>query len=193
MDTYFEYVYNLRGTTKFEKLGKEGQNAIISAYLKDPLTQSDLERAIEKETDPSVLNYISENLDLKRYFKSIIFTTATSSYVDKVDFNNVRAIVNLRKVNNIQHPNKLFRAVNTLLPDGGIYIGRLETYAERKNMFYSRFGRHIGKLFWMVDFVLHRVIPRIPVPGRPVLLFDKRTVPCPFTCRSAGPVDLLRL
>ena len=82
--------------------------------------------------------------------------------MDRVDFNNIRAIINLRKVNNIQHPNKLFRAVNTLLPDAGIYIGRLETYAERKEIIYSQLGRYLGWIFWMFDFILHRVIPRIP-------------------------------
>jgi lipopolysaccharide/colanic/teichoic acid biosynthesis glycosyltransferase len=162
MDTYFQYVHNLKGTSKFEKLGEDAKDAIISTYLRDLLNQSELEQAIELESGSKVLNYISEHLDLKIYYKSIIFTSGVKSYVDKVDFNNIRAIINLRKVNNIQHPNKLFRAVNTLLPDGGIYIGRLETYAERKELIYSQLGRYLGKFFWLVDFLLHRVIPRIP-------------------------------
>jgi lipopolysaccharide/colanic/teichoic acid biosynthesis glycosyltransferase len=162
MDAYLQYVHNLKGTTKFEKLADEAKNAVVSGYLRDLLDHSELERAIEQESDSMVLKYISENLDLKLYHKSIIFTTGKSSYVDKVDFNNIQAIVNLRNVNIIQHPNKLFRAVNTLLPDGGIYIGRLETYAERKALIYRQLGRHLGKFFWMVDFLLHRVIPRIP-------------------------------
>jgi lipopolysaccharide/colanic/teichoic acid biosynthesis glycosyltransferase len=162
MDSYFQYVHNLKGTTKFEKLGQAAKNAILSLYIRELLSQNDLERAIEEESDAKVLQYISEHLDLKSYYKSIILTTSSSSFVDEVDFNNIRAIINLRKVNNIQHPNKLFRAVNTLLPDAGIYIGRLETYAERKETIYSQLGRFLGRIFWVFDFVLHRVIPRIP-------------------------------
>jgi lipopolysaccharide/colanic/teichoic acid biosynthesis glycosyltransferase len=162
MDSYFQYAHNLKGTTKFEKLGKATKNAIISQYIRELLNQNELERAILQESDTRVLQYISEHLDLKLYYKSIILTTSTSSYVDEVDFNNIRAIINLRKVNNIQHPNKLFRAVNTFLPDGGIYIGRLETYAERKELIYSQLGRYLGWIFWMFDFLLNRVIPRIP-------------------------------
>jgi lipopolysaccharide/colanic/teichoic acid biosynthesis glycosyltransferase len=162
MDSYFQYVYNLKGTSKFEKLGAASQKEFVSLYIRELLNQNDLESAIEKECDSKVLKYISEHLDLRKYFKSIILSTGSSSYVDGVDFNNIRAIINLRKVNNIQHPNKLFRAVNTLLPDAGIYIGRLETYAERKEVIYSQLGRYLGWIFWMFDFVLHRVIPRIP-------------------------------
>ncbi len=143
-------------------LDQVAKSAIVSRYIRELLSQNELERAIEQESDNEVLKYISEHLDLKKYHKSIILSTGSSSYVDGVDFNNIRAIINLRKVNNIQHPNKLFRAVNTLLPDAGIYIGRLETYAERKKVIYSQLGRYLGWIFWMFDFVLHRVIPRIP-------------------------------
>ena len=162
MDAYFQYVHNLKGDSKFEKFGSAAKEAIISCFIRELDNQNALERAIENESDTEVLCFIAENLDLKKYYKSIILTTSTSSYVDNVDFNNVRAIINLRRVNIIQHPNKLFRAVNTLLPDAGIYIGRLETYAERKNLIIRQVGRHLGQILWLVDFVLHRMIPRIP-------------------------------
>jgi lipopolysaccharide/colanic/teichoic acid biosynthesis glycosyltransferase len=53
--------------------------------------------------------------------------------------------------------------VNSLLPDGGIYIGRLETYGERKEVIYRQVGHNnLGRALWIVDFLLHRLIPRIP-------------------------------
>jgi hypothetical protein len=162
MDSYFQYVHNLKGSYKFDRLDPEAKNAVIARYIRELLNLNELERAIEKESDTEVLRYISDFLDLKVYHKNIILSTGTSSFVESVDFNNVRAIINLRKVNNIQHPNKLFRAVNTLLPDAGIYIGRLETYAERKEVIYSQLGRFLGRIFWILDFLVHRVIPRIP-------------------------------
>jgi lipopolysaccharide/colanic/teichoic acid biosynthesis glycosyltransferase len=162
MDSYFQYVHNLKGGSKFEKFRREAKEAIISLYIRELDNQNALERKIEKESDCDVLRYIAENLDLKLNYKSIILTTSTSSYVDEVDFNNIRAIINLQMVNKVQHPNKLFRAVNTLLPKAGIYIGRLETYPERKDLIFRQVGRYLGQLLWIVDFVLHRVIPRIP-------------------------------
>jgi lipopolysaccharide/colanic/teichoic acid biosynthesis glycosyltransferase len=162
MNTYFEYVHNLKGSSKFERLGNGVKEAITANYIRELDTLNSLELAIENETDHDVLNFISEHLNLKNNNKNIIFTTPTSSYVNGVDFNNVRAIINLCRVNNIQHPNKLFRAVNTMLPDDGIYIGQVETYQERKRLIYSHVGKLLGRVLWMVDFILHRVIPRIP-------------------------------
>jgi hypothetical protein len=131
---------------------------VLIRQLKDHNT---LERKILEESNKEVLNYISEHLDLKLYYESIILSTDTSSYIEEVDFNNVHAIVNLRRVNYTRHPNKLFRAVNTLLPKSGIYIGRVETYHNRKTHFYKKFGNVIGQTLWLVDFCFNRVIPRI--------------------------------
>jgi lipopolysaccharide/colanic/teichoic acid biosynthesis glycosyltransferase len=162
MQSYIQYVHNLTGTANFEKLDPTDKDVILSRYIRELLSQNELEQAIERDSDTEVLEYFSEHLDLRIYYPSIILTTDKTSYLDELDFNNVRAIINLKKVNNIQHPNKLFRAVNTLLPDGGIYIGRLETYAERKELIYSQLGRYLGRFFWMADFLLNRVMPRIP-------------------------------
>jgi lipopolysaccharide/colanic/teichoic acid biosynthesis glycosyltransferase len=162
MDNYFQYVHNLRGTSKFEKLGLTSRELVASLFIRELDDRNALEYAIEQESDADAYRYITEHLDLKQCCSSIILSTNQMSYVDEVDFNNLLAIINLRKVNNIQQPNKLFRAVNTLLPDNGIYIGRAETYGERKNLIYSQLGRHLGWVFWMIDFFLHRVIPRIP-------------------------------
>jgi hypothetical protein len=162
MHSYIQYVHNLKGTTNIENLDPIDKNVILSRYVRELLNQNELEHAIERYSDTEVLEYISEHLDLRIYYPSIILTTDKTSYLDEVNFNNLRAIINLKKVNNIQHPNKLFRAVNTLLPDGGIYIGRLETYAERKEIIYSQLGKYLGWVFWRFDFVLHRVIPRLP-------------------------------
>ncbi len=50
---------------------------LLSLYIRELIDQNDLERAIEKESDTEVLRYISEHLDLKIYYKSIILTTDT--------------------------------------------------------------------------------------------------------------------
>jgi len=162
MNNYLLYAYNLKGQTKYEKVEPSAGNALLSYYMRRLESLNALEQRIADESDCDVLQYISEFLDLKLYYKSIVLTTSALSYTDGVDFNNFWAIINLRKVNNIQYPNKLFQAVNTLLPDAGIYIGRLETYTERKNTILRHMGPYLGQAFWMADFVLHRVIPRIP-------------------------------
>lgn len=164
MHDYLLYVHNLKGYGHFDSFKVATRNAILSYFINPLATLNELEQNIVSETSEEVLTFIAGSLDLKSYFRSILLTTPSSSYVDSVDFNNVRAIINLQLVNQIQHPNQHFRSVNSLLPDGGIYIGRLETYGERKDVIYRQVGHNnLGRAFWMLDFLLHRLIPRIPI------------------------------
>lgn len=157
-----QYVHNLKGGFRFERFGSNAKNAITFHYIRQLDDCNALQKALLKESCNDVFNFISEHLDLQKYHKNTIFTTDHSSYVEDVDFNDIHAIINFRKVNHIQHINSLFRAVNTMLPDGGIYMCRLETCNIRKEILCNKFGSNIGQFLWLVDFVLNRIIPRIP-------------------------------
>lgn len=136
---------------------------------------NDLQRALHGYAGPEVYHYVLEHLDLEKNFKHIIFSTPYKSYVKNVDFSNVRAIINFKLINKIKKINEHFRSVNTLLPDAGIYIGRLETYWERKIRFCNYFGNRLGKIFWLVDFILSRIIPKLRPLNKlyPLLLWNK--------------------
>lgn len=162
MESYIQFVYNLAGTTKFDRFRANAKSVITSQYVQELNNFNALERAIKDVSSKEVLKFVSESIDLKLYFKNIILTTDTTSYVDETDVDNVKAVVNLRKVNHIRFPNELFQQVNAFLPTGGVYIGRFESYWERKNSFYKKAGPYLGEALWLVDFVLNRVIPRIP-------------------------------
>jgi lipopolysaccharide/colanic/teichoic acid biosynthesis glycosyltransferase len=164
MDAYLLHVHNLSGNSQFSRLTPRARSAIVS-LLTDSLRDNDtLENIISKESSSEVLEFIKKNLDIRRKKKNIVFSTLTKSYVEDVDFNNLNAIIDFKRANKIRHINGLFRAVNELLPEGGIYVGRLETYWERKLKIYLKYGRHpIGRLLWIGDFVLNRIIPRVPV------------------------------
>ncbi|MBN1789429.1 MAG: sugar transferase [Bacteroidales bacterium] len=161
MNDYFQYVHNLKGVSQYERFRPATRDAILSVLLRQLEDYNTLEKAILKVANKGVLDYISEHLDLKTLHQSIILSTDTSSFAEEVDFNNVQSIVNLRRVNYTQQINELFRAVNKLLPDRGIYIGRVETYNDRKKLIFKQAGRHLGQLLWYVDFLIHRVVPRL--------------------------------
>jgi lipopolysaccharide/colanic/teichoic acid biosynthesis glycosyltransferase len=161
MNEYIQYVYNLKGSYQYEKLTPTVRDAVVSVILRKIEDCNSLECTILNETDQDVLQYISENLDLKRNIQNIILTTDSSSYVETVDFTNVRAVINLKKSNFTQHPNELFRTVNDMLPDAGIFIGSVITYFDRKIAIYRRFGRYVGFILWIADFIINRVIPRM--------------------------------
>jgi lipopolysaccharide/colanic/teichoic acid biosynthesis glycosyltransferase len=158
---YFQYVHNLKGVTQYERFKPATKDAILSIILRQLEDYNTLEKTILKVADKDVLHFISSHVNLKSYYNTIILSTDSSSYVDEVDFNNVNTIINLTRLNYTLYPNKLFRAVNTLLPEAGIYIGCVETYANRKATLYNEYGKHLGQVLWLMDFVINRVIPRL--------------------------------
>ncbi|MBN2812917.1 MAG: hypothetical protein JXQ80_02510 [Bacteroidales bacterium] len=110
--------------TEFEQYRLQVKESLLSRFHSKPDTLNYLERVILSESNRDVLVYISEQLDIRKYFGSIIVTTCSCSYLDHVDFDNLRAIINLEPASPGRKPGKVFRAVNTLLPDAGIFIGK---------------------------------------------------------------------
>jgi hypothetical protein len=166
MYSYFEYVHNLKGEKKFEHFSSSIKEAVVKVLVRNIENYNSLEEAIINYADKEVLGYLSEHLNLKVNYKSVILTTNFCSYIDEVDFKNVRAIINLRKINHIQHPNGLFNSVNKLLPDAGIYIGSAFTYDSREIKICNSFGKQMGRLICLMDFIINRVVPRIPYLDR---------------------------
>jgi lipopolysaccharide/colanic/teichoic acid biosynthesis glycosyltransferase len=145
----------------------------IQDYRRKIHSINELQQAILSESNQKVFDFVSEHLDLRKYFHHIIFSTDTKSYVDRVDFSNVRAIINFKKINNIRLINEHFRSVNKLLPDAGIYIGRVETYGIRKERFCKKFGYYLGRILWLGDFLLNRIIPKIRFLKKPYYFLTK--------------------
>ncbi len=158
---YIESVHNLPESRKlwFPWIGNKKKSA--DDFRMKLGSTNELQKAIFNESCQEVLEFVSDHLDLRKNFGSIIFSTNDKSYLDSVDFNRVQAIINFKLLNEIKYLNQHFASVNTLLPDGGIYIGRVETYAERKTSFFNRYGKHVGQVVWLMDFIVNRVLPKL--------------------------------
>ena len=100
--------------------------------------KSELKRAVKGFSTKKVYRFVSEQLDLQKYCKSILFCTEDQAYVDDVDFDNLRAIINLKRLNFAHDVDEHLRAINKLLPDAGIYIVRAETYWNRRHRIFKR-------------------------------------------------------
>jgi hypothetical protein len=117
--------------TEFEQRRLQVKEALIARFHKRNEDFNYLEKAIINESNREVLDYISEHVNVKLNSRSIILTTACYSYLDYVDFDNVRAIINFEPtISQTAESEKLIKAVNTLLPDAGIYIGISDDMAE---------------------------------------------------------------
>ena len=161
MKSYIHYVHDLSEKNNSWFFSQNKRRKRISEFRRKFTSINELQQAILKESSTDVYDFVSEHLDLKKYFRHIIFSTNTRSYVDNVDFSNVRAIINFKLLNNIRELNGHLISVNKLLPDAGIYIGRIESYGARKMRLCKNFGKRFGKFIWLMDFVWNRIIPRI--------------------------------
>jgi len=161
MKSYIHYVHDISDKSSSWFLSPASRKRSVEEFRKQFSSINELQQAILNESNAEVFKFISEHLDLGKYFRHIIFSTHSKSYVDNVDFSNVRAIINFKPINSIREINEHFKSVNTLLPDAGVYIGRIECYGERKNRFCTKYGERLGRLIWLIDFVLNRIIPKI--------------------------------
>ncbi|MBN1414625.1 MAG: sugar transferase [Bacteroidales bacterium] len=162
MEIYLHQVHNLTSNSRFAKLPSVTRSAIVSIFTDSLRDLNELEKIIRLESSQDVLDYIKQYLRIPERNTGIIFTTRLKSYVENVDFDNLNAIINFKKANNIRNIDGLFKAVNSLLPIGGIYVGRVETYGNRKDSIYKKYNRFLRQLIWLCDFALNRIIPRIP-------------------------------
>jgi lipopolysaccharide/colanic/teichoic acid biosynthesis glycosyltransferase len=133
-----------------------------------PRKRSTFEAAIIRESNFAVLKYISEHLDLNNINKILltsthdIYSKQTSRHVKVLtQNNNVRSIVDFKKVNGTRHINKYFETINSLLPDAGIYIGCVESNRQRNERVHGKKNKFIKKPIILAEFFFHRVLPKL--------------------------------
>ena len=169
-----------KGNTRNPKQSKGGSKALLEDFgLKVinsdeiirnfvPRKRSTFEAAIIRESNFAVLKYVSEHLDLRRISK--ILLTGSHDIYSKKTFrhvkvltrhNNVRSIVDFKKVNHTRHINKYFETINSLLPDAGMYIGCVESNRQRNIRVHSGKKKFIRQPIILAEFFIHRVIPKL--------------------------------
>ena len=115
---------------------------------------------ITREAGESIYDYFSEHLNVDDSNVGLISTT-TPFNIENLQIDNIRAIINLKKVNDMRYINKFFESVNEKLPDAGLFIGCVETSKQRYRRMAAKFSPFIGQIVIMIDFVLNRILPRL--------------------------------
>jgi hypothetical protein len=118
------------------------------------------EDLITDEAGPTVYDYFSEHININD--EGVILTATTTPFnINNIARENLAAIVNLKKVNDMRYINKFFEAINLKLRDAGMYIGCVETSQQRYRRIESKFPPFIRKFVIVLDFILNRIFPRI--------------------------------
>lgn len=114
--------------------------------------------SLEKYLNPKVSEYIISNLSIDSDV-----TVLDSSSVFNIDVleKEQDGIVNIHRINDIRWVNKYFEAINAKLNVGGVLIGSVEIYTQRKKRITSRFNPLISYPVYWLDFLLRRVFPKL--------------------------------
>ena len=114
------------------------------------------------EANPKLSNFINLYFDLSsrsNYLTSIL----DQINLEKLTFGKFSSILNLKKVNDIRYINKFFETVNTILPNSGLYLGKLITYPYRRSVILKKYPPIINKIIYFFDYIFSRLLPKIPI------------------------------
>ena len=120
-----------------------------------------IRQSIIDEMGPNVFEFLQQHVPLGS--SSVVLSSASRINILGLPRHHFKTIVNLYKVNNHRYVNKYFEAVNMQLPDDGLYCGCCETKEIRKLRMMRHFGRVIGWPVYAVDYLIHRVMPKLTI------------------------------
>jgi hypothetical protein len=155
----------------------------LSAMLKTPIPKrpspplskpSFLSDIIVKEAGKGVAKFVTEQVDLCKNGVELI--TSSGTYTPGPRLETVRTFIDLELINTRrQNLDAFFGAINSRLPDAGIYIGCVESNSVRKERVFRKYPKLIAKTVWTWDFVVNRVLPKLTyTKGIYNFLFSKR-------------------
>ena len=74
-----------------------------------------------------------------------------------------KAVVNIRRINDIKYVNKFFESANASLAQGGLFLGCVKTSSNRKRRILEKYIFPLNYLRYFFHFVFKRVIPKLPL------------------------------
>ncbi len=128
-------------------------------YKKFTLSSDVIKRTVEEELGPGMYNFMNKELD-GNCKQTLILSTGSRFNVEMQPDNFYKAVVNMKRVNDIRYINKFFESVNRKLPIGGTYIGCAETKQQRKKRILAKYPPVLNWIFYTFDFIVKRVFPK---------------------------------
>ncbi len=139
----------------------ELKNDIWESEFVDQEIDDNIAELVRRQTGPRGIEFFLKYVPDMASEDIVLIDTASQFNILKQPKKGYKAIVNLTRVNEMRWINDLFLAANKKLEMGGIFLGRAETIAERERRAYSRRKRPLSDIYYMLDFLFHRVSPKI--------------------------------
>jgi lipopolysaccharide/colanic/teichoic acid biosynthesis glycosyltransferase len=122
-----------------------------------------LEKYLSSHT--SLYDFINQYIDLTRFNLngSLVIDSYNIYNISSYDQESKQFFVNLNRINDFRRINQYLIKANDILMSGGVFVCCGETIAQRRNRFCSAYTSYIGMLLYLIDFMLQRVLPKLPV------------------------------
>ena len=148
----------------FSKLRKKNPkrikvNKVEKSFFEND-SKSELKELLLREVGEKATGFI-ENYSAIESSNTLITATTTRFNIDKQPSNYYSQIVNITRVNDIRWLNKFFEAVNSKLPNDGLFICCVETKKERKTRILKKIPFPFNWFLYTLDFLHKRVAPKI--------------------------------
>ncbi|NOY36686.1 MAG: hypothetical protein GXO83_03835 [Chlorobi bacterium] len=116
---------------------------------------------IHQKAGNEVFNFCDDLADLSNRKKTLLIDTSSAFNIESAHRNSYSTIINFKKINDTPHIDSLFKAVNTKLENGGIFIGCVETKNQRKVRILRKYPWGFNFLYYyFIDFPVKRVFPK---------------------------------
>lgn len=121
-----------------------------------------MKELIIQESGVKAFEFISKHINISEK-TNLFISTSTLFNIENQPDDYFKAIINLKRINDIRRINKYFEAVNTKLPVGGLFVNYAETNALRKKRILKKFPIGFNYIYYSIDFIFKRAFPKLPV------------------------------
>jgi len=145
----------------------KGEKYILNG--KDNLKTNNSIRTKLREIYLKKLPTIFEKLDSRIYldsisvYNSVVFRSRDLYNLEILPDNQLEFIMNLHPLNDIRRINAYLIEVNKKLKQGGVFVCCFLSNDQRYNLFIKTYPYFIALFFYFLDFLFHRVLPKLPV------------------------------
>ncbi|MFO7878391.1 MAG: sugar transferase [Desulfovermiculus sp.] len=115
---------------------------------------------------PWLFDFIDSNLSLKSVYKDrslIVSTDDHRSLQSVAGDHGLSLLLNLHRTNDQRYLNRYFLEVHRLMKKGGYFVGKVQTHRNIRGRFKRRHSRNLAFALSLLHFLLHRVLPKLPV------------------------------
>ena len=115
-----------------------------------------------------VFEFLKQHVDLRRFdiLSSAFMFADDTENIEIMEDNSLSFFFNFEKVNNFRYVNQMFIALNKKMKKRGVLVGCFESYDQRRARIFGKFSKCFAGIFYVIDFIYKRIIPKLPVLKR---------------------------